>query len=76
MSYARDGHGGNLALRELAFPSVGSENGAMVKTDHARHFVFSILRVFGPSTSSSEVDAAESHYKRALMTREFGLNRN
>ena len=47
-----------------------------MKTDHARHFVFSILRVFGPSTSSSEVDAAESHYKRALMTREFGLNRN
>ena len=75
MSYARDGHGGNLALRELAFSSVGSEE-TMVKTDHARHFVFSILRVFGPSTSSSEVDAAESHYKRALMTREFGLNRN
>lgn len=52
-----------------------------VSTDHARHFVFSILRVFGPSTSSSEVDAAERHYKQALMTRElmtreFGLNRN
>ncbi|WP_253879275.1 GIY-YIG nuclease family protein [Mycobacterium colombiense] len=76
MSYARDGHGGNLALRELAFTSVGSCEGVRVKTDHARHFVFSILRVFGPSTSSSEVDAAESHYKRALMTREFGLNRN
>ena len=75
-SYARDGHGGNLALRELALSSVGSGEGAGVKTDHARHFVFSILRVFGPSTSSSEVDAAESHYKRALMTREFGLNRN
>ena len=71
--YARDGHGGNAALRELAYDSVGN---ARVKTDHARHFVFSILRVFGPSTSSSEVDAAESHYKRALMTREFGLNRN
>lgn len=64
MSYARDGHGGNLALREL------------VKTGHAPHFVFSILRVFGPSTPSSEVDAAESHYKNALMTRTFGLNQN
>jgi hypothetical protein len=74
-SYARDGHGGNLALRELAFSSVGSD-GARLKMDHARHFVFSILRVFGPSTSSSEVDAAESHYKDALMTRKFGLNRN
>lgn len=74
-SYARDGHGGNVALRELAFSSAGS-TAIKVRTDHARHFVFSILRVFGPSTSSSEVDVAESHYKRALMTREFGLNRN
>lgn len=76
MSYARDGHGGNLALRELAFSDIDGDEGARVRTDHARHFLFSILRVFGPSTSSSEVDAAEAHYKRALMTREFGLNRN
>jgi hypothetical protein len=40
--YASDGHGGNRALRELAEASVGA-GGA--KTDHARHFVFSILRV-------------------------------
>lgn len=73
-NYARDGHGGNVALRELAFVSAGGSSA--VRTDHARHFVFSILRVFGPSTSSSEVNAAESHYKSALMTREFGLNRN
>ena len=71
--YAGDGHGGNQALRELAEASIGA-GGA--KPDHARHFVFSILRVFGPSTSSSEVDAAESHYKEALLTRDFGLNRN
>lgn len=73
-SYARDGHGGNVALRELAYASVGEAKS--VKTDHARHFVFSLLRVFGPSTPSSEVNAAESHYKAALMTRKFGLNRN
>jgi hypothetical protein len=72
-TYASDGHGGNRALRELAQDSIGAGG---TKTDHARHFVFSLLRVFGPSTSSSEVDAAESHYKKALMTREFGLNRN
>ncbi|MBN7434615.1 GIY-YIG nuclease family protein [Mycobacteroides abscessus subsp. abscessus] len=72
-SYAQDGHGGNHALEELANISIGAGGG---KTDHARHFRFSILRVFGPSTSPSEVDDAESHYKRALMTREFGLNRN
>ncbi|WP_415854136.1 GIY-YIG nuclease family protein [Sinomonas sp. G460-2] len=72
-SYAKDGHGGNKALRELAYDSTGEDP---VKTDHARHFVFSLLRVFGPSTSSTVVDAAESHYKEALMTRAFGLNRN
>ncbi|WP_422757606.1 GIY-YIG nuclease family protein [Paenarthrobacter sp. C1] len=72
--YARDGHGGNVALRELAYDSVGETTS--IKTDHARHFVFSLLRVFGPSTPSSEVNTAESHYKAALMTRKFGLNRN
>ena len=74
-SYAQDGHGGNIALRELAYSSA-SEGPSPTKTQHARYFVFSILRVFGPSSSSSEVDAAESHYKNALMTRRFGLNRN
>ncbi|MFL0242350.1 MULTISPECIES: GIY-YIG nuclease family protein [Mycobacteriaceae] len=72
-SYAQDGHGGNHALKELAKISIGAGGG---KTDHARHFRFSILRVFGPSTSPSEVNESESHYKRALMTQEFGLNRN
>lgn len=74
-AYARDGHGGNVALRELAHQSAAGERTGM-KTDHARHFVFSLLRVFGPSTPSSEVNLAESHYKAALMTRTFGLNRN
>lgn len=74
-AYAQDGHGGNAALRQLAYESTEGE-AAPTKTDHARHFLFSILRVFGPSTSSSEVDAAESHYKEALLTRKFGLNLN
>lgn len=73
-NYAQNGHGGNVSLRQLAYESVDERH--RVKTDHARHFVFSILRVFGPSTSSSEVNAAESHYKSALMTRQFGLNKN
>jgi hypothetical protein len=64
--YARDGHGGNLALRQLAG----------LDSAHARHFQFSILRVFGPSVPTSEVDEAESHFKRALLTRSHGLNRN
>jgi hypothetical protein len=70
-AYASDGHGGNKLLRQLSVASKGSTAG-----DHARHFRFSILRVFGPSTSLTEVNEAESHHKRALMTREFGLNEN
>ena len=58
-------------MKRLAKESQGSAEG-----DHARHFRFSILRVFGPSTPSDEVYTAESHYKNALMTREFGLNAN
>jgi len=65
-AYARDGHGGNIALRELAG----------LDPAHARHFQFSILRVFGPSVPIAEIDEAESHYKRALLTRQHGLNRN
>lgn len=64
--YAHDGHGGNKALRELA----GKD------AEHRRHFQFSLLRVFGPSTPTAEIDAAETHWKRALLTRDFGLNRN
>lgn len=65
-AYARDGHGGNVALRNLAG----------LDSRHARHFQFSILRVFGPSVPTAEIDAAEAHFKRALLTREYGLNRN
>jgi hypothetical protein len=64
--YARDGHGGNIALRELTG----------LDRVHARRFQFSILRVFGPGELPSVVDEAEAHYKRALLSRQFGLNRN
>lgn len=64
--YARNGHGGNVALRELA----GAD------ASHARHFQFSILRVFAPSATSMQVDAAEAHFKRALLSRQTGHNRN
>ena len=57
-AYARDGHGGDVALRALA----GHD------PNHARNFVFSILRVFGPNAAPGEVDEAEAHYKRALLT--------
>ena len=55
-----------MALRDLA----------QLDTSHRKHFVFSILRVFGPSVPTAEVDEAEVHYKRAFLTRQWGLNRN
>lgn len=59
-AYATNGHGGNVELRNL---------------DPA-NFRFSLLRVFDPATPTREIDAAESHYKMALDSRRFGLNRN
>ena len=65
-NYAKTGHGGNVALRELS----------ELDLTRREHFQFSILRVFGPGASTMEIDASENHYKRALLTRKFGLNRN
>lgn len=65
-AYARDGHGGNMAMREL----VGND------PSQPARYQFSILRVFGPQVPQSDVDAAEGHFKRALLSREHGLNRN
>lgn len=64
--YARNGHGGNIALRELA----------AADAKHRQRFQFSILQVFSPSAPSAQVDAAEAHFKRALLSRQFGMNLN
>ncbi|WP_247826753.1 GIY-YIG nuclease family protein [Arthrobacter antioxidans] len=65
--YAKTGHGGNAALRELG----------NIDLTHRRHFQFSILQVFSPNAPARQIDDAESHYKRVLLTRgESGLNRN
>lgn len=64
--YVKTGHGGNVALRELTD----------LDPAHREYFRFSILRVFGPGASTAEIDAAEAHYKQALLSRLFGLNRN
>lgn len=64
--YARNGHGGNVALRELA----------AADARHRQYFQFSILQVFSPSAPAAQVDAAEAHFKRVLLTRQFGMNLN
>jgi hypothetical protein len=66
-AYAGDGHGGNLSLMEL--------DG--LDPTHRAHFMFSILRVFGPEVPTKDVNAAETHYKDALRSRvPFGYNKN
>lgn len=59
-AYAANGHGGNRDLRGLDPTSLQ----------------YSVLRVFDPSTPEAVINAAESHYKRALGTRMHGLNAN
>lgn len=58
-AYATNGHGSNVELRNLDPTS----------------FRFSLLRVFDPSTPQREINAAESHFKNALDSRNHGLNR-
>lgn len=65
-AYSQTGHGGNIALRDLNTLDI----------THRNHFQFSILRVFSPGASTADVDAAENHYKKALLSRKFGMNRN
>lgn len=59
-AYATSGHGGNIELKRLDPSS----------------FRFSLLRVFDPATPTREINAAESHFKSALDSVRYGLNRN
>lgn len=59
-SYAQNGNGGNVEL----------------KSRDPDLFLFSLLRVFDPSTPNDEINAAENHFKETLGTRVHGLNRN
>ncbi|WP_295105724.1 GIY-YIG nuclease family protein [uncultured Microbacterium sp.] len=58
-TYATNGHGGNVALKGRD-PST---------------FRYSLLRVFDPTTPLRDINAAESHFKRALDSITHGLNR-
>lgn len=65
-AYANDGHGDNVALKDL-------DN---LDLTHREHFVFSILRVFGPEATQKQLLLSEARFKDALLTREFGYNEN
>jgi len=66
-SYSKTGHGGNKDLRAL-LKAEGAE--------HARHFQYGILETGDSNTTQDEILARESHWKRLLGTRAFGLNGN
>ena len=58
--YARDGHGGNVAL----------------KSRDPSDYQVSILEVAGSTATPEEIIAMEDLWKRKLQSREMGLNRN
>ncbi len=63
-SYAKTGHAGNSELRDLSFEHI------------KEHFRFSILEIFKSTTDDKTILGREQWWKRILLTREFGYNRN
>lgn len=63
-SYIKNGHGSNVELKNLHF-------------DHIKkHFRFSILDIFKSTIDDQTIIDKENWWKRVLLTREFGYNRN
>ena len=66
-NYAKDGHGGNVELKELL-----KTNGA----EYKYNFKYSILEVCNMNLGNEYIISRESHWKEVLLTRQFGLNLN
>ena len=66
-NYAKDGHGGNVELKELL-----KNNGV----DYRYNFKYSILEVCNMNLGNEYIIGRESYWKEVLMTRHFGLNKN
>ena len=67
-SYAADGHGGNIELREL----VKQQGFDYVK----ENFQYSILENYNARMDDGYILKRESWWKETLRTREFGYNKN
>lgn len=65
--YFGSGHGGNVGMKE-AF-GTGDEN-------RLQNITFAILEVMDPNAEDGEIDRRETHWKRILLSREVGHNRN
>jgi hypothetical protein len=66
-AYAKSGYGGNKELLDLL-----KQKGA----EHAQFFQFTLLEVCDINSSDEQIIGRENHWKEALMSRKFGLNRN
>ena len=66
-SYAKNGHGGNIELKELL-----EQNGE----DYKYNFKYSILEICNMNLGNEYIIARENHWKEILLTRVFGLNKN
>lgn len=66
-NYAKDGHGGNVELKELL-----KINGQ----EYRYNFKYSILEVCNMNLGNEYIISRETHWKEVLLTRKFGLNLN
>ena len=65
--YAKNGHGGNVELKELL----------KIKGESYKYFFkYSILEVCNMNLGDGYIIARENHWKEVLLTRKFGLNKN
>jgi hypothetical protein len=62
LTYAEDGHGGNIALKAAARAG-------------RRTYEVSVLEVVDENTPDMTIEQIESYWKNKLLSREFGLNR-
>lgn len=61
LTYAADGHGGNLALKAA-------------RRSGRRTYQVSVLEVVDENTPDETIEQTESYWKSKLLTRQFGLN--
>ncbi len=67
VGYADSGHGGNKELKAL----LGRKG-----EKYARNFHYSILEIADFHATDDEIKEREQHWKRVLLSRDQGLNRN
>jgi hypothetical protein len=66
-AYVKTGHGGNKEIKALL-----KQKGA----NYAWNFQFSILEVTDLNANEDHAIKREAHWKKVLLSREFGYNKN